>query len=207
MAEMGMKQDAQEYQKQQDSVNRDLQLLNTTQTLTKQTPRKREVMTSKLNKIWETSSNRKSLRRWATTNERMSNLNWTIKILENFDYSNHTIQKTATQNQLEMIKAAMSQGATYQDTVNQVMGTGGGNIAKMTAMSESGADYGQVSSGKWDAGGVSYGAYQLSSTRWSAQSFIDTMGYIDALLETLNSWIFSWWREMGKPIISTTQDQ
>ena len=47
-----------------------------------------------------------------------------------------------------MIKAAMSQGATYQDAVNQVMGTGSGNIAKMTAMSESGADYGRVSSGK-----------------------------------------------------------
>ena len=37
MAEMGMEaRCSKEYQKQQDSVNRDLQLLNTTQTLTKQ---------------------------------------------------------------------------------------------------------------------------------------------------------------------------
>ena len=34
-------------------------------------------------------------------------------------------QNTVAQNN-ELIKAAMSQGATYQDAVNQVMGTGGG---------------------------------------------------------------------------------
>lgn len=36
-----------------------------------------------------------------------------------------TAGQNATAQQNDMIKAAMSQGATYQDAVNQVMGTGG----------------------------------------------------------------------------------
>ena len=38
----------------------------------------------------------------------------------------YTTAQNANQNKMDMIKAAMSQGATYQDAVNQVMGTGGG---------------------------------------------------------------------------------
>lgn len=37
----------------------------------------------------------------------------------------YTTAQNANQNQMDMIKAAMSQGATYQDAVNQVMGTSG----------------------------------------------------------------------------------
>ena len=37
----------------------------------------------------------------------------------------YTTAQNANQNQMDMIKAAMAQGATYQDAVNQVMGTGG----------------------------------------------------------------------------------
>ena len=37
----------------------------------------------------------------------------------------YSTAQNANQNQMDMIKAAMSQGATYQDAVNQVMGTSG----------------------------------------------------------------------------------
>ena len=48
-------------------------------------------------------------------------------------------QNTVAQNN-ELIKSAMSQGATYQDAVNQVMGTGGGmSIDRQTAISQYGS--------------------------------------------------------------------
>ena len=149
MAEMGMKQDAQEYQKQQDSVNRDLQLLQYYTNIDQANAKEARGYDFQTQQDLRNFEQQKELAKMGYNNQyNLANLGFNQDMAKLGMQQAYNTQQNATAQQNEMIKAAMSQGATYQDAVNQVMGTGGGNIAKMTAMSESGADYGRVSSGK-----------------------------------------------------------
>ena len=61
------------------------------------------------------------------------------------------------------------------DSVN--VGGDGDYFGKVAATFESGGDPGAVSSGKGDAGGKSFGAFQLSSKTGSLQAFLNKTGY------------------------------
>ena len=61
MAEMGMAQDAQEYKKQQDAVERDLQLLRYYTNIDQANAKEARDTNSKLNKTSETLRDRKSV--------------------------------------------------------------------------------------------------------------------------------------------------
>lgn len=139
MAEMGMAQDAQEYKKQQDAVNRDLQLLQYYTNIDQANAKEARGYDFQTQQDLRNFEQQKELAKMGyIQDERMSNINFNNDIRKLWLQQSYDTSKTATQNQLDMIKSAMAQGSTYQDAVNQVMGTGGG-IDRQTAISQYGS--------------------------------------------------------------------
>jgi len=134
MAEMGMKQDELEYQRQQDSVNRDLQLLQYYTNIDQANMRdelgfQRDLSKMDLQQQYGVQNDlrnfeqQKELAQMGYQNQyNMANLGFNQDMAKLGMQQSYSTAQNANQNQMDMIKAAMSQGATYQDAVNQVMG-------------------------------------------------------------------------------------
>lgn len=73
-------------------------------------------------------------------------------------------------------------------------------VGRVSAYFESGEDYARVSTGKGDAGGVSYGAFQLSSKTGSADAFLRESGYAKDFsgLQAGSTAFSNKWKEMAK---------
>jgi hypothetical protein len=127
MAEMGMAQDAQEYKKQQDSVNRDLELLqyytNIDQANAKEArgydfQNQQDIQNFEQQKVLNTMGYQNDTNQ---TNNRFRNDMSLLNAKQGFDAGqNANSQKTSLINNL------VNSGVSYEDAVNQVMGTGGG---------------------------------------------------------------------------------
>ena len=126
MAEMGMKQDSLEYQKQQDAVNRDLGLLQYYTNIDQANAKEARGYNFQEQSDLRNFEQSKELAKMGYQNQAyLSNLGFNQDMAKLGMQQSYNTQQNATAQQNEMIKAAMSQGATYQDAVNQVMGTGG----------------------------------------------------------------------------------
>ena len=138
---MGMKQDAQEYQQQQDAVNRDLQLLQYYTNIDQANAKEARGYQFQTQQDLRNFEQQKELAKMGYQNQyNLANLGFNQDMAKLGMQQAFTSGQNATAQQNEMIKAAMSQGATYQDAVNQVMGTGGGmSIDRQTAISQYGS--------------------------------------------------------------------
>lgn len=126
MAEMGMKQDDMEYQRQQDSVNRDLQLLQYYTNIDQANAKEARGYQFQTQQDLRNFDQQKELAKMGYQNQyNLSNLGFQQNMAQLAATQGFTSSQNATAQQNEMIKAAMAQGATYQDAVNQVMGTSG----------------------------------------------------------------------------------
>jgi len=127
MAEMGMAQDAQEYKKQQDAVNRDLQLLQYYTDIDQANAKEARGYDFQTQQDLRSFDQQKELAKMGYNNQyNLANLGFNQDMAKLGMQQAYSTAQNATAQQNEMIKAAMSQGATYQDAVNQVMGTGSG---------------------------------------------------------------------------------
>ena len=141
MADMGMKQDAQEYQQQKDAVERDLQLLQYYTNIDQANAKEARGYQFQTQQDLRNFEQQKELAKMGYHNQyNLANLGFNQDMAKLGMQQAFTSGQNATAQQNEMIKAAMSQGATYQDAVNQVMGTGGGmSIDRQTAISQYGS--------------------------------------------------------------------
>ena len=127
MAEMGMKQDAQEYQKQQDSVNRDLQLLQYYTNIDQANAKEARGYDFQTQQDLRNFDQQKELAKMGYNNQyNLANLGFNQDMAKLRATQAFTAGQNTVAQRNELIKSAMAQGATYQDAVNQVMGTGGG---------------------------------------------------------------------------------
>lgn len=137
LADMGMKQDSLAYQQQKDATERDLGLLqyytnidqaNAKEARGYQFQERSDLRNFDQQKVLNTMGyeNQEKLARMGYQNQAyLSNLGFNQDMAKLGMQQGFTAGQNATAQQNEMIKAAMSQGATYQDAVNQVMGTSG----------------------------------------------------------------------------------
>jgi len=137
LADMGMKQDSLAYQQQKDATERDLGLLqyytnidqaNAKEARGYQFQEQSDLRNFDQQKVLNEMGyqNQDKLARMGYQNQyNMANLGFNQDMAKLGMQQSYSTAQNANQNQMDMIKAAMSQGATYQDAVNQVMGTGG----------------------------------------------------------------------------------
>ena len=121
-----MDQDNEQYKRQQDATTRDLQLLMHYDEQDQANAREQRGYDFQMKRDEQNFGQQKVLNTMGyqndtnQTNNRFRNDMSLLNAKQGFDAG----QNTVAQNN-ELIKAAMSQGASYQDAVNQVMGTSG----------------------------------------------------------------------------------
>mgnify|MGYP007009325068 CR=1 FL=1 len=126
LADMGMKQDSLAYQQQKDATERDLGLLQYYTNIDQANAKEARGYQFQEQSDLRNFGQQKELAKMGYNQaERMSSINYNQDINKLRLTNDMQTNKDLNQNQMDMIKAAMSQGATYQDAVNQVMGTGG----------------------------------------------------------------------------------
>jgi hypothetical protein len=127
LADMGMKQDSLAYQQQKDATERDLGLLQYYTNIDQANAKEARGYQFQEQSDLRNFDQQKELAQMGYQNQyNLSNLGFNQDMAKLGMQQSYTTAQNANQNQMDMIKAAMSQGATYQDAVNQVMGTGGG---------------------------------------------------------------------------------
>jgi hypothetical protein len=126
LADMGMKQDSLAYQQQKDATERDLGLLQYYTNIDQANAKEARGYDFQEQSDLRNFGQQKELAKMGYQNQyNLSNLGFNQDMAKLGMQQSYTTAQNANQNQMDMIKAAMSQGATYQDAVNQVMGTGG----------------------------------------------------------------------------------
>jgi len=127
LADMGMKQDSLAYQQQKDATERDLGLLQYYTNIDQANAKEARGYDFQNQQDIRNFGQQKELAKMGYNQaERMSSINYNQDMAKLGMQQSYSTAQNANQNQMDMIKAAMSQGATYQDAVNQVMGTSGG---------------------------------------------------------------------------------
>ena len=126
LADMGMKQDSLAYQQQKDATERDLGLLQYYTNIDQANAKEARGYDFQEQSDLRNFGQQKELAKMGYQNQyNLSNLGFNQDMAKLGMQQSYSTAQNANQNQMDMIKAAMSQGATYQDAVNQVMGTGG----------------------------------------------------------------------------------
>jgi hypothetical protein len=126
MAKMGMDQDNEQYKRKNDDLNRDIQLLQYYTNIDQANAKEARGYQFQEQSDLRNFDQQKELAKMGyNQQERMSSINYNQDINKLRLANDMQTNKDLNQNQMDMIKAAMSQGATYQDAVNQVMGTSG----------------------------------------------------------------------------------
>ena len=127
MAKMWMDQDNEQYKRQQDATTRDLQLLMHYDEQDQANAREQRGYDFQMKRDEQNFGQQKELAKMGYQNQyNLSNLGFQQNMAQLAATQGFTSGQNATAQRNELIKAAMSQGMTYQDAVNQVMGTGGG---------------------------------------------------------------------------------
>lgn len=118
-----MDQDNEQYKRQQDAVTRDLQLLMHYDEQDQANAREQRGYAFQMKRDEQNFGQQKELAKMGYNNQyNLANLGFNQDMAKLSMQQAFTSGQNATAQQNEMIKAAMSQGATYQDAVNQVMG-------------------------------------------------------------------------------------
>ena len=126
LADMGMKQDSLAYQQQKDATERDLGLLQYYTNIDQANAKEARGYDFQEQSDLRNFGQQKELAKMGYQNQyNLSNLGFNQDMAKLGMQQSYSTAQNANQNQMDMIKAAMSQGATYQDAVNQVMGTSG----------------------------------------------------------------------------------
>ena len=126
LADMGMKQDSLAYQQQKDATERDLGLLQYYTNIDQANAKEARGYDFQEQSDLRNFDQQKELAKMGYQNQyNLSNLGFNQDMAKLGMQQSYTTAQNANQNQMDMIKAAMAQGATYQDAVNQVMGTSG----------------------------------------------------------------------------------
>ena len=126
LAEMGMAQDSLAYQQQKDATERDLGLLQYYTNIDQANAKEARGYQFQEQSDLRNFGQQKELAKMGYQNQyNLSNLGFNQDMAKLGMQQSYTTAQNANQNQMDMIKAAMAQGATYQDAVNQVMGTSG----------------------------------------------------------------------------------
>ena len=121
-----MDQDNEQYKRQQDATTRDLQLLMHYDEQDQANAREQRGYDFQMKRDEQNFDQQKELAKMGYQNQyNLSNLGFNQDMAKLGMQQSYSTAQNANQNQMDMIKAAMSQGATYQDAVNQVMGTSG----------------------------------------------------------------------------------
>ena len=126
MAEMGMKQDAQEYQQQQDAVNRDLQLLQYYTNIDQANAKEARGYQFQTQQDLRNFEQQKELAKMGYQNQyNLANLGFNQDMAKLGAQQAYETGKIASQSQLDMIKALVDKNIPYDKAVAQVMGTAG----------------------------------------------------------------------------------
>ena len=122
-----MDQDNEQYKRQQDATTRDLQLLMHYDEQDQANAREQRGYDFQMKRDEQNFGQQKELAKMGYQNQKnLANLGFRNDMAQLAATQGFTSGQNATAQRNELIKAAMSQGMTYQDAVNQVMGTGGG---------------------------------------------------------------------------------
>jgi len=126
MAKMWMDQDNEQYKRQQDATTRDLQLLMHYDEQDQANAREQRGYDFQMKRDEQNFGQQKELAKMGYQNQyNLSNLGFRNDMAQLAATQWFTSGQNATAQRNELIKAAMSQGMTYQDAVNQVIGTSG----------------------------------------------------------------------------------
>ena len=124
MAEMGMKQDAQEYQQQQDAVNRDLQLLQYYTNIDQANAKEARGYQFQTQQDLRNFEQQKELAKMGYNNQfNLANLNFRNEMAQLGATQGFTASQNANAQQAAAINNLVGQGISYEDAKARVMGT------------------------------------------------------------------------------------
>ena len=124
MAEMGMKQDAQEYQQQKDAVERDLQLLQYYTNIDQANAKEARGYDFQTQQDLRNFEQKKELAKMGYNNQfNLANLNFRNEMAQLGATQGFTASQNANAQQAAAINNLVGQGISYEDAKARVMGT------------------------------------------------------------------------------------